>query len=246
MGGAVPLGYRVENRALHIVEEQADFVRTSFDAYLEVGSVVRLKSVLDAENSGYPFGQPVGEDHGRRVDQPRPHLSHPLEPHLYRAASPQGTDSTRGNTGQSSMKTSGTASRSCLPTRRRRGNPQVRMLTPFSRASCSDDRRPSYGSEPRCKGRPAMALLYLTRGAEGRRQDAGSVARVPAAEIEKEVLEAVKRRLPALDRSRDGPVVRSPFHPQVLEQHAAADKPIIHNQPARRPRSQRYRARYDR
>ena len=27
MGGAVPLGYRVENRALHVVEEQADFVR---------------------------------------------------------------------------------------------------------------------------------------------------------------------------------------------------------------------------
>ena len=32
MGGVVPLGYRVENRALHIVEEHAAFVRHSFGA----------------------------------------------------------------------------------------------------------------------------------------------------------------------------------------------------------------------
>ena len=46
MGGAVPLGYRVENRALHVVEEEAEFVRALFRRYLEVGSVVRLKTVL--------------------------------------------------------------------------------------------------------------------------------------------------------------------------------------------------------
>ena len=32
MGGVVPLGYRVENRALHIVEEHAVFVPTFFGA----------------------------------------------------------------------------------------------------------------------------------------------------------------------------------------------------------------------
>src|ERR1700730_1581841 len=50
MGGAVPFGYRVENRALHVVEEHAEFVRELFRRYLEVGSVVRLKTVLDTEN----------------------------------------------------------------------------------------------------------------------------------------------------------------------------------------------------
>ena len=44
MGGAVPLGYRVEDRALHVVEQEAEFVRSLFRRYLEVGSVVRLKS----------------------------------------------------------------------------------------------------------------------------------------------------------------------------------------------------------
>jgi hypothetical protein len=57
MGGAVPLGYRVEDRALHVVEDEAEFVRNLFRRYLEVGGVVRLKTALDAENvrsSGAP------------------------------------------------------------------------------------------------------------------------------------------------------------------------------------------------
>ena len=44
MGGVVPLGYRVENRALHVVEEHAVFIRDLFRRYLEIGSVVRLKA----------------------------------------------------------------------------------------------------------------------------------------------------------------------------------------------------------
>ena len=46
MGGVVPLGYRVENRALHVVEEHGGVVRDLFRRYLEIGSVVRLKAVL--------------------------------------------------------------------------------------------------------------------------------------------------------------------------------------------------------
>ena len=47
MGGVVPLGYRVESRALHIVEEHAALIRTIFDRYLELGSVSALKRSLD-------------------------------------------------------------------------------------------------------------------------------------------------------------------------------------------------------
>ena len=54
MGGGVPLGYRVENRALHVVEQEAEFVRSLFRRYLEDGSVVRLKTALDAENIRSP------------------------------------------------------------------------------------------------------------------------------------------------------------------------------------------------
>ena len=54
MGGVVPLGYRVDNRALHVVEEHAAFVRDLFRRYLETGSVVRLKAALDQENVRLP------------------------------------------------------------------------------------------------------------------------------------------------------------------------------------------------
>ena len=55
MGGVVPLGYRVEDRALHVVEDHAAIVRSLFRRYLEAGSVVRLKQQLDAEGVRIPI-----------------------------------------------------------------------------------------------------------------------------------------------------------------------------------------------
>ncbi len=55
MGGVAPLGYRVEGRALHIVENHAELVRSLFKRYLEVGSVARLKELLDAEDVRLPI-----------------------------------------------------------------------------------------------------------------------------------------------------------------------------------------------
>jgi site-specific DNA recombinase len=55
MGGVVPLGYRVESRALHIVEDHAELVRGLLKRYLEVGSVARLKEILDAEDIRLPM-----------------------------------------------------------------------------------------------------------------------------------------------------------------------------------------------
>jgi len=54
MGGVVPLGYRGENRALHVVEEHAALVRQIFRRYLELGAVVPLKVALDREDLRLP------------------------------------------------------------------------------------------------------------------------------------------------------------------------------------------------
>jgi site-specific DNA recombinase len=54
MGGVVPLGYRVEDRALHIVEDHAEIVRSLFRRYLETESVVRLQQQLDADGVRVP------------------------------------------------------------------------------------------------------------------------------------------------------------------------------------------------
>jgi site-specific DNA recombinase len=54
MGGVVPLGYRIENRALHIVEDHAVLIRSLFASYLELGSVSALKCQLDAAGPHVP------------------------------------------------------------------------------------------------------------------------------------------------------------------------------------------------
>ena len=65
MGGVVSLGYRVENRALHVVEAHAYLVRTIFRRYLELGAVVPLKAAFEHENIRLPeridgTGKPTG------------------------------------------------------------------------------------------------------------------------------------------------------------------------------------------
>lgn len=46
MGGRVPMGYRVENRKLHIVEEEAQTIRTIFDVYLRTRSTIAAAAEL--------------------------------------------------------------------------------------------------------------------------------------------------------------------------------------------------------
>lgn len=48
MGGRVPLGYRVEARALHVVEEHAALIRMIFARYLELGSVGAVQAQFRA------------------------------------------------------------------------------------------------------------------------------------------------------------------------------------------------------
>ena len=54
MGGVVPLGYRVSGRALHIVDEQGALVRELFSRDLALGSVTTLKRHLDQSGIRVP------------------------------------------------------------------------------------------------------------------------------------------------------------------------------------------------
>jgi hypothetical protein len=49
VGGMVPLGYKVVNKKLEIVPEEADLVRKIFAVYIELGSVGALAGVLDQQ-----------------------------------------------------------------------------------------------------------------------------------------------------------------------------------------------------
>jgi site-specific DNA recombinase len=50
MGGVVPYGYRVEDRRLHVVDEEAEIVRLIFDLYLAHGSVRSVQRELRHRN----------------------------------------------------------------------------------------------------------------------------------------------------------------------------------------------------
>src|SRR5499433_3363480 len=49
MGGVPPLGYRVQDRKLVIIDSEAEIVRSIFCRYAELGSVRLLKAELDAQ-----------------------------------------------------------------------------------------------------------------------------------------------------------------------------------------------------
>ena len=204
MGGAVPFGYRVENRALHVVEEHAEFVRDLFSRYLELGSVVRLKAALDAENVRLPVRiVGTGRDDRRRPDLSRPPLLDPLEPDLCRTAAPQGADPRRLASARSSTLRPGIASNVGLRSKRKRGRIPIAMTNSFLAGKLYDDRGNRMGPSHAAKGGRRWRY-YISRAIlKGRNSDAGSITRVPAAQIEKQVFDAIQRVI-ASKRSNEG------------------------------------------
>ena len=51
MGGVPPLGYRMQDRKLGIIDSEAELVRSIFRRYAELGSVRLLKEELEAQGS---------------------------------------------------------------------------------------------------------------------------------------------------------------------------------------------------
>src|ERR1700674_775918 len=187
MGGAVPLGYRVENRSLHVVEDQADFVRDLFRRYLEVGSVVRLKVVLDAENVRLPI-RTVGT--GRATGGgliSRGHIYHILSNPIY-----AGRLRHRGQVHEGVHAAIVEDDVWNRVQQRLAGQTQKRKApsedTPsFLPGKLFDDRGHRMGPSHAAKGGRRWRY-YISRAVlKGRKQDAGSVTRVPAAVIEARV-----------------------------------------------------------
>jgi site-specific DNA recombinase len=204
MGGSVPIGYRVENRALHVVEEQADFVRDLFRRYLEVGSAVRLKCVLDAENVRLPI-RTVGT--GRATGGgliSRGHIYHILSNPIYAGRVRHREQIHEGQHAAIVDEDIWSRVQVLLAEQTQTRKPASRDVHSFLAGKLFDDRGHRMGPSNAAKGGRRWRY-YISRAVlKGRRQDAGSVARVPAAEIEKQVLEVVKRHLPSLERSMDG------------------------------------------
>jgi site-specific DNA recombinase len=192
MGGAVPFGYRVENRALHVVEEHADCVRDLFRRYLEVGSVVRLKIALDAENVRLPVrvvgtGKTTG---GGLLSRGHIYwiLSNPIyigqlrhKGQIHNGLHAEIVDQETWDRVQLQL----------VEQTQRRADPR-RNAESFLAGKLYDDRGNRMGPSHAAKGGRRWRY-YISRAIlTGRKSDAGSVSRVPAARIEKQVFDAVK------------------------------------------------------
>ena len=203
MGGSVPFGYRVENRALHIVEEHAEFVRELFRRYLEMGSVVRLKLVLDAENVRLQVrvvgtGRSTG---GGLIS--RGHIYHMLSNPIYVGwLRHKGQIHDGLHAAIVDQQTWDRVQLRLAGQTQTRADPH-RTTESFLAGKLYDDRGNRMGPSHAAKGGQRWRYYVSRALLKGRETDAGSVRRVPATQIERQVFNAITSVL-ASGRSTEG------------------------------------------
>jgi len=202
MGGVVPLGYRVENRALHVVEHHAEFVRDVFRRYLEIDSVVRLKAILDQEDVRLPTRTDgTGKTTGGGLIS-RGHLYKILSNPIYIGRL---THKGRVHYGlHDPIVDNETWNRvqSLLAEHAQHKNVPRQDSDAFLAGKLFDDRGNRMSPSHAAKGGRRWRYYVSQAVLQGRKQDAGSVARVAAIEVEPRVAEAVQAVLSVSDRQR--------------------------------------------
>ncbi len=192
MGGVVPLGYRVENRALHIVEEHAVFVRGLFRRYLEIGSVVRLKAILDQELIRLPIrSDGTGKTTGGGLIS-RGHLYKILSNPIY-----LGRLTHKGQVHEGlhdpiiDHETWGRVDRLLAAHTQHRAGARHDSDALLA-GKLFDDRGNRMSPSHVTKGGRRYRYYLSQAMLQGSKEDAGSIVRVPAMEIERRVVEAVR------------------------------------------------------
>jgi Site-specific recombinases, DNA invertase Pin homologs len=198
VGGPVPLGYRVIDKKLVVVPEEAEAVRTIFTRYLELGSMRPLIEDLDRRGirtkaNGLTNGSVRG---GIRFGVGS--LAHLLKNRfyigevVYRGAIHHGEHEPILERELFEAVQAKLAANTVTRQVRLKGSPAILTGRIF------DDRgnrmSPSHSNKLGVRYRYYVSHAILQQ----RKAEAGSVARVPAAEIEKLVLDGVRRHLASM------------------------------------------------
>src|SRR5271166_2612515 len=192
MGGVVPIGYTVENRALHVVEEYAQFVREIFRRYLEIGSVVRLKAVLDQENVRLPVRiDGAGKQTGGGLIS-RGHLYKILSNPIYIGRLAHKRQVHDGLHKPIIDKDIWDRVQSLLSDHAQRTESSRQNSEALLAGKLYDDRGNRMSPSHATKGGRRWRYYVSQAMLQGRKQEAGSVTRAPAGEIEGKVTEAVR------------------------------------------------------
>jgi hypothetical protein len=197
----VPLGYRVQDRALHILNEHAEIVRDLFRRYLEIGSVVRLQAVLDAQDVRLPVRvDGTGKTTGGGLIS-RGHLYKILSNPIYVGRLSHKKQVHKGQHAAIIDPLTWDRVQSQLADHVK-GRTSLRQDSDALLAGkLFDDRGNRMSPSHAAKGGKRWRYYVSRALLQGRKPDAGSLARVPAAEIEKQVEDAIRSRLSLLTRS---------------------------------------------
>jgi DNA invertase Pin-like site-specific DNA recombinase len=245
MGGVVPLGYRVENRALHIVEDHAMLIRRLFTSYLELGSVSTLKRHLDdtglhvperIDGAGRPGGgKPFSRGHLYKI------LSNPLYVGRlsHKGNSYEGQHHAIIDQGTWDRVQAQLASHAHHRKRQRIGSEH--LLTGRIQNDRGHAMTPTHAQKGSRRYR-----YYVSRAVLQGKNDRGSIARVPAPEIEALVIAALREDRRVKPDLSDGDLIRSHVHRVTIHEgrieiasQGEEDAPI--HLPWSRPSAQRRR-----
>jgi DNA invertase Pin-like site-specific DNA recombinase len=223
MGGVIPLGYRVENRALHAVDEHAAFVRDLFRRYLEIGSVVRLKAVLDQEN----IRLPIRSDGNGKVTGAglisRGHLYKMLSNPIYLGRLTHKGEVHEGLHDPIIDQEMWDRVQLLLAEHAQRTAGARQNSDALLAGKLFDDRgnrmSPTHAAKKGRRWRYYVSQAIL----QGRKQEAGSLARVGAIEVEHTVAEALRAALSASDDQRSSGSLAG----QRMTSSRPADLPVM-------------------
>jgi hypothetical protein len=185
-----------------VVEEHAAFVRDLFRRYLEVGSVVRLKAVIDHENVRLPMRTNRSDKATGGGLISRGHLYKILSSPIYLGRLTHKGQVHRGLHGPIVDQETWEHVQALLTEHARRTAGSRQHSDALLAGKLFDDRgnrmSPSHAAKKGRRWRYYVSQAIL----QGRKHEAGSVARVPAIEIERRVAEAAREALSASDGQR--------------------------------------------
>jgi hypothetical protein len=220
----VPLGYRVENRALHVVEEHAAFVRDLYRRYLEIGSVVRLKALLDQEDARLPLrtdgtGKTIG---GGLIS--RGHLYKILSNPIYLGRLTHKGQVHEGVHDPIVDRETWDRVQLLLAEHTQRTAGNCQNSDALLAGKLFDDRRNPMSPSHAAKGGRRWRYYISQAVLQGRKHEAGSVARAPALEIEARVAEAARAASSASNRQN----WHGLHQPKASGHVASTDSPAVH------------------
>jgi site-specific DNA recombinase len=218
VGGPVPLGYRCIDKKLAIVPEEAETVRTIFTLYLELGSIGALLAELDQRGIRTKVNEPrEGQKRGGIRFGVGP-LAYLLKNRLYLGEVHYRGEVYRGEHEPILTRDLFEAVQAKLAGNAVDRQVRLRGSAAILAGRLYDDRgnrmSPTHANKKGVRYRYYVSHALL----QNRKAEAGSIARVPAPEIESFVCDGVRRQLAAMGKIEPP---NSLTERELIERHVA-------------------------